>query len=325
MKRHVKKILWIALGLMACLLFLQATIFPVDRAYAEVQQISMGTSSVGGLFYNIGSPIAQCINSNLPEVNVTAEFTEGSTENLHLIGQKKMHLAVISPMVGYFARNGERMFKKSGPIDFRVVTRLLPNGNIWVTLKDEKMIKTLPDIKGHKVGVGTGGIGVMSTMQMDFFGIDVKKDIKPFFLQTGALADALKDGSVDISFLTKELALMVTATHDIRILSWQEKDLNAYIGKNPYFGDYVYPANTFKGVDYDVLTVDNGIQLICDADMSDELVYKLTKAIVENLACVSKIYAPAKELSPAWMASKLGNPFHPGAIKYFKEKGLWKE
>ena len=133
-----------------------------------VKQLAMGTSSVGGVFYNLGSPVAQCVNKALPEVNVTAEFTEGSTENLRLIGQKKMQLAVISPMVGYFARKGIRMFKGK-PVDFRVVVRLKPNGNIWTVLKKNKDIKTIRDIKGHKVGVGTGGIGVMSRMQLAFF------------------------------------------------------------------------------------------------------------------------------------------------------------
>ena len=325
MRKNVKRTLCFGSGLLLCLLLLQATILPSDNAYAEVKQISMGTSTVGGLFYNIGSPIAQCINSHMPEVNLTAEFTEGSTENLRLIGQKKMQLGVISPMVGYFARKGIAMFKKSGPIDFRVITRLQPNGNIWAVLKSNKDIKTIADFKGHKVGVGTGGMGVVSRMQLEYFGIDIKKDIKPFFLQAGALADALKDGSVDVTFLTKELAIMVAATHEIRVISWKEPELNAYVEKNPYFGKYSYPPNTFKGVDYEVLTVDNGIQLICDAGMSDDLVYQLTKTIMENLDCVAKIYAPAKDLNPQWCASKLGNPFHPGAIKYFKEKGLWKD
>ena len=289
-----------------------------------VEQISMGTSLVGGLFYNLGAPVAQVINSVLPEVNITAEFTEGSTENLRLIGQKKMQLAIISPMIGYFARNGTAMFKDK-PVDFRVVARLLPNGNVWTVLKKNKDIHTIDDFRGHKVGIGTGGIGTVSRLQLEFHGIDIKKDIKPFFLPTGALADALKDGSVDVSFLTKELAIMVTATHDIRIIPWREKEIDEYVGQKPYFGKYVYPPNTFKGVDYEVLTVDNGIQLICDKDMSDEVVYKLAKALAENLNAVTKIYAPAKALTPAWLASKLGNPFHPGAIKYYKEAGLWKE
>lgn len=305
-------------------LFSFSFLFPLPNPALSADQISMGTSSVGGLFYSIGNPVAQCINTALPEVNVTAEFTEGSTENLRLMAQKKMHLAVISPMIGYFARNGTRMFKGK-PVDFRVVARLLPNGNIWATLKGNEEIKTLRDIKGHRVGVGTGGIGVMSRMQLEYFGIDIKKDIKPYFLETGALADALKDGTVDVSFLTKELAIMVTATHPIEVLSWDKADIEDYTTKNPYFGLFSYAPSTFKGVDHEVLTSDNGVQLICDSDMSDEMVYKLTKALMENLDCVSRIYAPAKELNPSWCASSLGNPFHPGAIKYYKEKGLWKD
>jgi len=95
--------------------------------------------------------------------------------------------------------------------------------------------------------------------------------------------------------------------------------------KNPYFGEYVHPSNTFKGIDYPIPAIDNGIQLICSPDIDEELVYKVTKAIVENLDCIGKTYAPAKVLTPEWVASKLANPFHPGAIKCFREIGVWKE
>jgi TRAP transporter TAXI family solute receptor len=324
MRKHVKKILWISASLIVCLLLLQVTILPLDKANAEVKQLSMGTATVGGFFYNVGAPVAQCINENLPEVNVTAEFTEGSVENLRLIQKKKIQLAVISPMIGYFARKGIRMFEKGGAVDMRVVVRLLPNGNIWTVLKSNKDIKTIRDIKGKKVGVGTGGIGVMSRMQLAAHGIDYKKDIKPFFSATGELATLLKDGKVDVSFLTEGLAKMVTATHEIRIISWQEADRKAYVEKNPYFGAFNYKPNHFKGVDYEVQTVDNGIQLITHADTPDEDVYKLAKTIIENIDCTSKIFAPAKALSPKWCSSELGNPFHPGSIKYFKDAGLWK-
>ena len=194
-----------------------------------------------------------------------------------------------------------------------------PNGNVWTTLKKNKTIKTIRDIKGHKVGVGTGGIGVMARMQLAFHGINYKKDIKPFFPPTGELATLLKDGTIDVSFLTEGLAKIVTATHKIKMIPWDEKDHKAYTDKNPYFGRVLYPPNHFKGVDYEVLTNDNGIQLVTHADTPDALVYKLAKAVIENIDYIGKIFAPAKALSPAWCASKLGNPFHPGSIKYFKE------
>jgi TRAP transporter TAXI family solute receptor len=294
-------------------------------ARAEVTQLSMGAATVGGIFYNIGMPVAQCVNKALPEVNITAEITQGSTENLRLIGQKKMQLAVITPMIGNFARRGVRMFKGK-PVDFRAVVRLLPNANIWAVLEKSK-VKSISELKGKKVGVGpaSGGLGVVARSQLTANGIDYKKDIKPYFLGAGEMAEALKDGYVEGTILTAELAHLVTSTHRIRALPWDEKTLNAFLTKNPYYGRFVHPANTFKGVDYPVLTIDNGIQLICQKDADEDFVYKLAKTIVENLDCVAKIYAPAKAITPEWAASELANPFHPGAIKYFKEKGIWKK
>lgn len=306
-------------------LFIGLFILNVDFANSQVRQLSMGTSTVGGIFYNIGNPIAQCVNKALPEVNITAEFTEGSVENLRLMGRKRMHLAVISPQIGYFARKGMAMFKDN-PVDFGVVVRLLPNTNVWVVL-EKSDIKSFSDLKGRKVGVGpaSGGLGTIAQTQLQFNGIDYKKDIKPYFMGAGEMAEALKDGTIEAAILTAELTHMVASTHKIRVLSWNEKDVANLISKQPFFGRYLLPPNFFKGVNYPVLTIDNGIQLICLKDMEEDLVYKLTKTIIENIECISKIYAPAKDLTPEWMASELGNPFHPGAIKYFKEKGLWKK
>ena len=182
-------------------------------------------------------------------------------------------------------------------------------------------------MRGHKVGVGpaSGGLGVIARTQLEAYGIDYKKDIKPFFMGAGEMAEALKDGSIEGAFLTEELAQMVATTHKIRPLPWSEKELKAFLATRPYYAAYSTPANTFKGVDYPVLTIDNGIELICAKQLSDDLAYKLAKAIVENLGCISNIYAPAKAMTPELVATEIGNPFHPGALKYYKEKGLYKK
>jgi TRAP transporter TAXI family solute receptor len=315
----------VAVLLLSLPFFVLFLTFNPPAAHTEVLQLSMGTSTVGGIFNNIGSPVAQCVNKALPEINITPEFTEGSVENLRLMGKKKMHLAVISPQIGYFALKGTNMFKDN-PVDIRVVVRLLPNTNVWGVL-EKSDIKSFSDLKGRKVAVGpaSGGLGTIAQTQLRFNGIDYKKDIKPYFMGAGEMAEALKDGTVEAAILTVELAKMVLTTHKIRILSWGEKDLDNMLAKQPFFGKYLLPANFFKGVDYPVLTADNGIQLICNTDMDEGLVYKLAKATIENLDCIAKIYAPAKAITPEWAASELGNPFHPGAIKYFKEKGLWKK
>jgi uncharacterized protein len=310
--------------LMMSFMFLVISLSSHESAQAQVTQLSMGTATVGGIFYNIGMPVAQCVNKAALGINITAEITEGTTENLRLLGQKKMQLAVITPQIGYLAMKGMQMFKDH-PVDIRVIVRLLPNANVWVTLAKSE-VKSIPNLKGHKVGVGpaSGGLGVIARTQLEFNGIDYKKDIKPYFMGAGDMAEALKDGTIEVAFLTAELAHLVATTHNIRVLSWTEKELDNMLAKQPYYGKYTFPPNTFKGVDYPVLTADNGIQLISRADMDEGLVYKLTKATIENLGCVTKTYAPAKAITPAWAASELAIPFHPGAIKYFKEVGVWK-
>ena len=182
------------LGLFA--LALAIVWLPATEADAEVTQLSMGTATVGGIFYNIGSPLAQCVNKALPEVNITAEFTQGTTENMRLIQQKKMQMAVITPFIGSFARQGIKMFKGT-PIDFRVIVRLLPNANVWCVLKKSK-VQGFDDLKGKKVGVGpaSGGLGVIARSQLAANGINYKKDIKPMFMGAGDMAQALKDGTI---------------------------------------------------------------------------------------------------------------------------------
>jgi len=325
MNHKTLRILLVCLTLFLLTFSFQTALLPGSSAHAEVKQLSMGTATVGGIFGNLGAPITQCVNRALPEVNITAEFTEGSTENLRLIQQKKMHLAIITPSIGTYASKGERMFKKSGPVDFRVVVRLLPNANIWGVLKGSS-VKSIQELKGKKVAVGpaSGGLGVVARTHLTANGLNYKEDLKPFFLGAGAGAEALKDGTVEGAILTMELAKQVAMTHPLRLLPWDEETVDKFISEHPYFGKYLYPPDTFKGVNYSVLTVDNGIQLICQTDMDEGLVYKLAKAIIENLDCMRKIYEPSKELTPEWAASQLANPFHPGAIRYFKDKGLWK-
>jgi len=315
-----KKIFYLGLIFFILLSFVKG-----DLINAQVTQLSMGTATVGGILTNLGMSIAQCVNKASPEVNITAEITEGSVENLRLMGRKKLQLALITPQIGFFARKGIAMFKDN-PVDFGVVVRLLPNTNVWVVL-EKSDIKSFSDLKGRKVGVGpaSGGLGTVAQTQLQFNGIDYKKDIKPYFMGAGEMAEALKDGTIEAAILTAELTHLVASTHKIRIISWGEKEINDLITKNPVYGRYVIPPKFFKGVDYPVLTPDNGIQMICQKEMPEEMVYKLTKTIIENLECIAKIYAPAKEITPEWAASELGNPFHPGSIKYFRERGLWKK
>jgi TRAP transporter TAXI family solute receptor len=283
----------------------------------------MGTASVGGTYHSVGLALAQCLNKFLPEVNVTAEITAGTIENLRLLDDRKIHLAVIAPQHAFQALKGEPPWKKK--IDFSILIRLIPNSNSFVVLSGSG-IKSVADLKGKRVNMGPAGGGLEPNAKsvLEAYGLTYK-DLTPLFLGIGAGADALKDKKVDAAITTHPIIHELKATAKVDILFIEEKSIDAMIARHPYYGKQRIPANTFKDVPHEVIVPDFGMQLAVRSDADPEFIYKLTKTIVENSKCLGEAYAPMKSITPEWAASKLANPFHPGAIKYFQEKKVWKD
>jgi len=305
-------------------LFLSLTIFLLWVASAQaVTQLHMGTASVGGTYHSVGLALAQCLNKFLPEVNVTAEITAGTIENLRLLDDRKIHLAVIAPQHAFQALKGEPPWKKK--IDFSILIRLIPNSNSFVVLSGSG-IKSVADLKGKRVNMGPAGGGLEPNAKsvLEAYGLTYK-DLTPLFLGIGAGADALKDKKVDAAITTHPIIHELKATAKVDILFIEEKSIDAMIARHPYYGKQRIPANTFKDVPHEVIVPDFGMQLAVRSDADPEFIYKLTKTIVENSKCLGEAYAPMKSITPEWAASKLANPFHPGAIKYFQEKKVWKD
>ncbi|MDI6762903.1 MAG: TAXI family TRAP transporter solute-binding subunit [Thermodesulfobacteriota bacterium] len=288
-----------------------------------VTQLHMGTASVGGTFHSAGLAVAQCLNKFLPEVNVTAEITAGTIENLRLLDDRKIQLAVVTPQVAFQALKGDPPWKKK--IEFSILTRLIPNSNSYVVLSGSG-IKSLSDLKGKRVNVGPAGGGLEPNAKaiLEAYGLTYK-DFTPLFLGIGAGADALKDKKVDAAITTIPIIHELQATAKIDILFMEEKVIDAMIAKHPYYGKQRVPANTFKEVPQEVVVPDFGMQLAVRSDADPELVYRLTKTLMENVKSLGEAYGPMKMITPDWAATKLANPYHPGAIKYFKEKKVWND
>jgi TRAP transporter TAXI family solute receptor len=283
----------------------------------------MGTASVGGTFHSAGLATAQCLNKFLPEVNVTAEITAGTIENLRLLDDRKIQLAVVTPQVSYQALTGEPPWKKK--IEFSILMRLIPNSNSYAVLSGSG-IKKISDLKAKRVNVGPAGGGLEPNAKaiLEAYGLTYK-DLTPLFLGIGAGAEGLKDKKVDAAITTIPILHELQATTKIDILFMEEMVIDAMIAKHPYYGKQRIRGNTFKDVPQDVIVPDFGMQLAVRQDADPELVYKLTKTLVENVKFLGETYAPMKMITPEWAASKLANPFHPGAIKYYKERKVWKD
>lgn len=302
--------------------FMAISLIGVVSAQA-VTQLHMGTASVGGAFPSVGLALAQCLNKFLSEVNITAEITGGTIENLRLLDDRKIQLAIINPRIGYEALKGKPPWKKK--IEFAIVMRLSPLSNNFVVLSDSG-IKSIADLRGKRVNVGPTGGGLVENSEavLETYGLS-NKDIKPVFLGMGQGAEALKDRKVDATTTTIPIIQELQAATKIDILWMDENRIDAMIAKHPYFGKQRLPANTIKNVPHEMIVPDFGMQLAVRSDADSEFVYKLTKTLIENSKFLGEIYDPLKIITSEWAATILANPFHPGAIRYFKERKVWKD
>jgi TRAP transporter TAXI family solute receptor len=305
----------IAIVFSICLVFSSSTLS------TAAEEIHLGTSTVGGIYYTIGVPITQVLNKYMPEIHVTPEITSGSTENIRLLGQGKLELGLTVPYKTVDALNGKPPFGQKIPV--RTVIRTIPVVNVFVVLANSD-IKTYQDFKGKRINLGQpGGLDDNALGILQAYGV-TKKDIKWSVLGVGQGVEALKDGKMDAVITTIPLINQLKATHDIRILWPDEAHLDKMVASTMGWGKWLMPAGTVKGVDKAMYVPDFGSQLTCLESASPTLIYNITKHLLEHLDEMKAMFSGYKDLTKEMAATSLGVPFHPGAIKYLKEAGLMK-
>ncbi len=292
---------------------------PLSAAMAA-QEVHLATSAVGGIYYQLGVPICQVLNKYIPEIHVTPEMSIGTVENLRLIGQGKVEMGITLPLKAIEALNGTGTFKEKGPV--RTVMRLTPVVNVVVALASSG-ITTHEQLKGKRVNLGQpGGLDQNSINLLAAYGLTMK-DYKPSVQGIGAGVDALKDGKFDAVITTLPLINQLMATHQINIL-WPDEAHIDKIAGIPGYSKWLMPAGKVKGVDKPIYTPDFGCTLSCNANVDPQLVYKITKALVEHVNELKDMFNEYEYVTKEWAANPMGVPHHDGAAKYFREAGLLK-
>ena len=286
-------------------------------------KMTMGTGGTAGTYYAYGGALGNQIKTATGiEVNVVS--TDGSKANILGIHAGNYQLATVQSDVMAYAYAGTRSFEKEGKLDsFRVIGGLYAEAVQLITMDPE--IKSVADLKGKKVSIGASGSGVY------FNAIDIlaaagltEQDIVAQYQSFADSADALKDGKIDAAFIVAgaptpaitELCLASNAA-----LVPIDGDIAAKLmASSPYYTTYVIPAATYKGQTEDVTTVTVKATLIVSTSASEDDVYKITKAIFDNIDAIS--HAKKAELSIDNATSGMTAPFHKGAAKYYAEKGV---
>lgn len=288
----------------------------------------LATGGTSGTYYPFGGAMAQIFNSKIENMNVTAQATGASVENLRLIGSKEAELAIVQNDMTDYAYNGIEAFEDGKIENVRAVATLYPEV-IQIVASAGSGINTLQDIKGKKFSVGAPGSGVEANARqiLDVMGMTYN-DFTANYLSFSESADSLKDKHIDgFLFMSgiPNAAIQDTATtSDLEFISIPDDMIKKLTEKYSFFTEFTIPAGTYNGQDADVKTVAVKATLIVGAEVSEEVVYNLTKALFENQPELAQAHAKGQELNLEDAVQGISVPFHPGAEKYFKEVGALK-
>ncbi len=296
-------------------------------ASARTLQWTLATGGTAGTYYPLGGAIAQIISNHVSDVNITAQSTGASVENMNLIAAGDVDLALVQNDIAHYAYNGTEFFKKKIE-NVRAIARLYPE-TIHVVAPAESELMTIRDFKDHDVSVGAPGSGNEANARQIFsaFGLEYT-DFKPHFLSYAETADHFKDRMLDAFIYTtgapNSSIQDISTLHKIKFINIYGKMREQLMAKYPFFAVEVMPANTYNGQTEPVETVAVQAIIVANADLSEEAVYNITKALFENLDEVGESHHKGKSIKLEKALDGITIPIHPGAAKYYKEKGIVK-
>ncbi|MEY2776755.1 MAG: hypothetical protein RLY30_853 [Pseudomonadota bacterium] len=291
---------------------------------AQAQNISVGTGGTGGVYYPMGGGIAAALSKHVPGMQATAEVTGGSVSNLQLIATGKPYIGFSMVDAAKDAMNGEGKFKQKVPV--RTLLILYPN-RMHVVSTTATGIKSLKDLEGKRVSVGSIGSAteVMSSRVLEAGGINVQRER----LSVAESVNAIKDRKIDaftwVGGLPTAAVNDLANTPGITIQMVDHAEVIPAMNKkfgNLYYADTI-PKEVYKGMAQDNKIASIANILVASADMSDETAYKIVKTILEKREELKDVHSEAVNLKPENQKQAASPvPFHPGALKYFKEKGI---
>ena len=298
-------------------------------AASSAQNISIATGGTGGVYYPLGGGLAAVLSKTVPGMQATAEVTGGSVDNLKLIGTDKPYIGFTMADAGLDAFKGEDKFK-GHKVPLRTLMVLYPN-RMHVVSTEGRGISKIADLRGKHISTGSPGSAteVMAFRILEAAGIDKDKDVKRERLGAAESVNAIKDNKIDAFFWVGGLPTAAVTdlanTPGTRIRLIDHADLVAKMNKK--YGD-LYVEDTIQKAAYRGMETDNRQAtvmnlLVTHANMDDKTAYNIVKTIFDKRTDLIAVHKEAENF-------KLENqktaatpiPFHPGALKYFAEKGI---
>ena len=311
------------------LAMLACSVTALFAAGSGAQNISIATGGTGGVYYPLGGGMAAALSKFVPGMQATAEVTGGSVDNLKLIGSGKPYIGFSMADAGLDALKGEDKFKGNA-VPLRTLMVLYPNRMHVVTVEG-RGINTMADLKGKRVSTGSPGSAteVMAFRVIEAAGFDKDRDMKRERLGVAESVNAVKDGKIDAFFWVGGLPTAsvtdLANTPNTKVKLVDHANLVPVMNKkygNLYVEDVISKA-VYRGMDTDNKQATVMNILVTHQSMDDTTAYNIVKTIFDKR---SDLIAVHKEAENFKLENQKGTaspiPFHPGAVKYFAEKGI---
>jgi TRAP transporter TAXI family solute receptor len=299
---------------------------------AARKRLSIATGGTGGVFYPYGGAIARVISENLEGVEATAEVTGASVDNLKFIKQGTSDLALTMADTAQDAVAARDAFADFGAVPVRTLAVLYPSFVHLVT-RDGSGIASVADLRGRIVSIGSPGSGtaVLAQRILEAAGLTPGRDLRTQSLGVAQSVDALKDAKVDAFFWNGGLPtaaivdLVNTPGITAHFIATDNvlPQLQQKYGPSLYYREII-PAATY-GAEADTPVVGVANLLVVSESMDEQLAYDITRLLFEKQADLIAVHQQAKELSLQNAVAGSPIPFHPGAVRFYRERQVWKE
>lgn len=290
--------------------------------------LSIGTAGKGGFFYPLGSGIAAAVSHHTFELEATAQVTTGAAENMKLLHEGKIDLALAQADVAWSAAQG-----KLDALPDRVAVKNLMgtvSAYMHIVTQDGLGITTVADLKGKRVSTGLSGSGteIKALRVLEAYGVTPDDLSKHEHQDYPEAAQALKEDKLDAfawdATLPGKAILDLAATPGmkVRLLSTGDAVRQMVTKYGPFYFVAPIPKGTYPGVNEDVPAAAGKTLFVAHDRIQDSHAYEVTKAVLEHIPELITAFGAAREINPASAVLGSSIPFHPGALRFYREKGI---
>ena len=321
---------------LAAVLFICTAILMPRHPHAQSGEknfIAIGTGSVTGVYYPAGGSICHLLNRGRRThgIRCSVESSSGSVENIKNVYSGDIDFGVVQSDTQYHAVNGLSAFADDGPHDRLRSVMSLYFESFTLVARSDSGINSINDLVGKRVNLGNPGSGQRSTMDvvMNVMGWTEATFAEVHELKASEQSGALCNGTIDAMVYTvghpNASIKEATALCDSILVEVTGAEIAKLVSDNDYYSFVTIPGGMYRGTDSNTNTFGVGATLVTSADMSEEVVYEMVKSVFDNIETFRELHPAFSEVDTTKMATEgLSAPIHPGAMKYYREKGISK-